>query len=551
MKSSRVVVVARVSTGDVVAGARRSLLIPLLVWSSACAAPAPRAALCPCATPVAAVAVTLPPATALTATPGEEDAAVPVSPRNPVWGSRVAPVTIVEFSDFQCPFCSRVEPTLEQLKTEYGPTKLRIVWKNNPLPFHPNAMPAAEEAAGVLALAGSDAFWKFHDAAFKNQSELSEEAYERWAADAGVKPADLPLLKSGLDDHRWEGDVHKDLDEGKAIGVTGTPSFFINGVEVVGAQSFDTFKATIDAELEKAKAKIASGTLDSRVYFEMASDNRKLALAKKAETDDDEIEAEKEEARTVYKVPVGTSPIRGKLNALVTIVEFGDYQCPFCKRVEGTLKGVQTKYGDKVRLVWKNSPLPFHPAAEPAAEAALEVRAERGDSAFWNVHDKLMDTPSLTDGSDPDVAVIVKIAVDAGASADRVKKAIADKTYRKVIEADESVAEDFKANGTPHFFINGVRLSGAQPPEKFETIIDAQLARAQDLVAKGTRPAEVYAALIRDGKEPPAPEKKDLPKGYRPTTPCAATPSRESPFTNGPTFSARSARASSLLSVSS
>jgi protein-disulfide isomerase len=445
--------------------------------------------------------------------PGEEDAAVPVSPRNPVWGSRVAPVTIVEFSDFQCPFCSRVEPTLDQLQTEYGPTKLRIVWKNNPLPFHQNAMPAAEAGAGVLALAGSDAFWKFHDAAFKHQSDLSRAAYETWATDAGVSPADLALLKAGLDGHRWQRDVDKDMDEGKAIGVTGTPTFFINGVEISGAQPFDTFKTTIDAELEKARAKMASGTLDSRVYFEMAGDNRKLALVAKRAADEDDTDAENEEARTVYKIPVGTSPIRGNINALVTIVEFGDFQCPFCKRVEPTLEGVRTKYGDKVRLVWKNEPLPFHSAAEPAAEASLEVRAERGDGAFWNVHDKLMDSSSLTSGSAPDIAAIVKVAVDAGASAGRVKKAIDDETYKKVIEADKSLAEDFQANGTPHFFINGVRLVGAQPPEKFDAIIDAQLARAQDLVAKGTKPADVYAALIRDGKEPPAPEKKDLPKG--------------------------------------
>ena len=78
----------------------------------------------------------------------DSESPVPISSKDPMWGKRDAPVTIVQFSDFQCPYCSRVEPTLDQVKTTYGPDKVRIVWKNNPLPFHPNAKPAAEAAAG-------------------------------------------------------------------------------------------------------------------------------------------------------------------------------------------------------------------------------------------------------------------------------------------------------------------------------------------------------------------------------------------------------------------
>src|SRR5215468_8921683 len=104
-----------------------------------------------------------------TGTWSDEDAAVPVSSKDPVWGSRSAPVTMVVFSDFQCPFCSRVETTVNQLKDKYGKDKLRIVWKNNPLPFHPNATPAAVASEAVFRLGGSQAFWKFHDTAFNNQ----------------------------------------------------------------------------------------------------------------------------------------------------------------------------------------------------------------------------------------------------------------------------------------------------------------------------------------------------------------------------------------------
>jgi protein-disulfide isomerase len=436
----------------------------------------------------------------------DSDSPVPISSKDPMWGKREAPVTIVEYSDFQCPYCSRVEPTLDKVRQTYGPDKVRIIWKNNPLPFHPNAKPAAEAAQGVFAMAGSDAFWKFHDSAFKNQSELGPDAYAKWAGEAGVK--DSAAFKAGLDSHKFADKVDKDLNDGKAAGVQGTPSFFVNGVFINGAQPFDNFKTTIDQELQKAQAKVAAGTQKARIYVEMSKENKKNAPAPKEE------EGEKEDTTTVFKVPVGTSPALGSPNALVTIVEFSDFQCPFCSRVEPTLKAVREKYGDKVRLVWKNEPLPFHPAAGPAAEAAMEVRAEKGDKGFWDAHDKFFSNqPGLVNGQAANVDGIVKMAAETGASADKIKKAIDSNTHKKEIDADADLAEDFQANGTPHFFINGRRLVGAQPQEKFEKIIDEEVKKAQDLVAAGTKPADVYAALIKDGKDAPPPEKKDVPKG--------------------------------------
>jgi protein-disulfide isomerase len=436
----------------------------------------------------------------------DSESPVPISSKDPMWGKRDALVTIVQYSDFQCPYCSRVEPTMDQVRTTYGPDKVRVVWKNNPLPFHQNAKPAAEAAQGVFALTGSDGFWKFHDVAFKNQGALGDDSYSKWAADAGVK--DLAAYKAGLASHKWADKVDKDLNDGKAAGVQGTPSFFVNGVFINGAQPFDNFKKTIDQELEKAQAKVASGTAKSRVYIEMSKENKKNAPAAKTED-----EGEKEDTTSVFKVPVGSSPVLGSPNALVTIIEFSDFQCPFCSRVEPTLKGLRDKYGDKIRLVWKNEPLPFHPAAGPAAEAAMEVRAEKGDKGFWDVHDRFFgDQKDLVNGQAANVDSIVKMASETGASADKIKKAVTDQTHKKEIDADQDLSEDFQASGTPHFFVNGRRLVGAQPQEKFEKIIDEEITKAQALIAAGTKPTEVYAALTKDGKGPPEPEKKDLPK---------------------------------------
>jgi protein-disulfide isomerase len=394
---------------------------------------------------------------------------------------------------------------MDQVRSTYG-DKVRVIWKNNPLPFHNNAKPAAEAAQGAFALGGNDAFWKWHDTAFKNQGALGTDSYVKWATDAGVK--DIAGFKAGLDSHKWADKVEADLNAGKAAGVQGTPAFFVNGIFINGAQPFDNFKKTIDQELAKAQAKLAAGTPKNRIYVEMSKENKKNAPA--AAKDDDA--EEKEDTKTVFKVPVGTSPQLGSPNALVTIIEFSDFQCPFCSRVEPSLKSVRDKYGDKVRLVWKNEPLPFHPAAPPAAEAAMEVRAEKGDKGFWDVHDRFFAAQKdLMNGKEANIDGIVKIATDAGASADKVKAAIAGSTHKKEIDADNELSQDFQASGTPHFFINGRRLVGAQPVEKFEKIIDEEIKKAQDLISKGTKPSEIYEALIKDGKGVPPPEMKDVP----------------------------------------
>src|SRR3984885_2941708 len=103
------------------------------------------------------------------------------------------------------------------------------------------------------------------------------------------------------------------------------------------------------------------------------------------------------------------------------------------------------------------------------------------------------------------------MASETGASADKVKKAINDQTHKKEIDADQDLSEDFQASGTPHFFINGRRLVGAQPVEKFEKVIDEEIKKAQDLISKGTNPSQVYEALIKDGKGQPPRERRDVP----------------------------------------
>jgi protein-disulfide isomerase len=434
------------------------------------------------------------------------DSPIAIDSKDPMWGKRDAPVTIVMWSDFQCPFCSRVEPTVQQIKDTYGPDKVRIVWKNEPLPFHNNAKPAAEAANGVFQTAGNDAFWKWHDTAFKNQSALGPDSYVKWAQDAGVK--DIAKFKADLDAHKFADKVDKDNAEGKSVGANGTPAFFINGVSLSGAQPFDKFKAVIDQELSKAQAKIASGTAKDKVYVAMSQENKKSAPAPAAQD-----QGNKDDTTTVFKVPVGTAPATWSTDKpLVTMIEFSDFQCPFCKRVEDSLKKIHDQYGDKVRLVWRNKPLPFHNRALPAAELAEEALSEKGVKGFWDAHDRLYASqPKLED------ADLAQIGKDMGLDAKKLDDAIKNNKWKKSIDEDNELGDAFAVSGTPNFFINGRHLVGAQPFEKFQAIIDDEIKKADALVAKGTAPKDVYAAVTAAGKGPGAAggagaaEMKDMP----------------------------------------
>ncbi len=492
----------------------RHALASLVLFAVACAKPAAL----PSAPPTEVVITSTPGVTntapvAQDAPVSEEDAAVPVSTRNPTWGSRLAPVTLVEFADLQCPYSKKVQVTLSALRETYGPDKLRIVWKNNPLPFHTSAAGAAEAAMGVFVAAGRDAFWRFHDLAFANQTALSRDPYLAWAQQAGV--SDMGAYTAGLDGHQWSFVVEEDKHQAATLGATGTPAFFINGVLLSGAQPLDAFRKIIDDQLVKAQAQLDAGTPPARLYARLAADGRAASAAAAQDKDRQNEKEEEQRARTVYKIPLGKAPSRGPAAALVTIVEFADFQCPFSARVQPTLDALRTEYGDKLRIVWRNEPLSFHKAAEPAAEAALEVRDEKGDAAFWDLHDRLFaGQKSLVQGDKPDLDAIADLASAAGANRARVMAAMTGRTRKAQIAADAGLADDFEATGTPSFFIDGRRIVGAQPKEKFEKIIDEELGKAQALVAQGVRPADLYASLTKDGAGPVPPETRDLPTSF-------------------------------------
>jgi len=169
---------------------------------------------------------------------------IDVEAKGPSRGPTNAPVTIVEFSDFQCPYCGREYPVIERLMKEYD-GKLRLVFRHYPLDFHPFAQKAAE--AGACAQ-DQGKFWELHDKMFTNQGKLAVADLKGYAKLLGM---DAPKFDKCLDSGEKKALVDDDLKAGSAAGVNGTPAFFINGIFVNGAQPYEHMKQAVDRELRK------------------------------------------------------------------------------------------------------------------------------------------------------------------------------------------------------------------------------------------------------------------------------------------------------------
>lgn len=170
--------------------------------------------------------------------------AIKVLPNDPVSGTASARVEIVEFSDFQCPYCQRVAPVLKQLMAKYG-DRVKLVWKDFPLPNHPDARPAAEAA---LCANDQGKFWAYHDKLFDNQSELTVVNMKEWAVQLGMNAV---TFNACFDKGTHRQLVEEDQEEGSRYGVSSTPTVYINGRAVVGAMPLETYEAIIQEELAR------------------------------------------------------------------------------------------------------------------------------------------------------------------------------------------------------------------------------------------------------------------------------------------------------------
>jgi len=418
---------------------------------------------------------------------------IPISGQ--VRGSADALVTIVSGSDFECPYCQRVIPTLDQIAADYG-SDVRFVFMHNPIRYHKRAMPAAiaAECAGEQGR-----FWEFHDRLFAKPKELDEQHLQAYAA---AEQLDVASWDSCVESKRPEQKIVADQAFLISKGAVGTPAFFINGRYLGGAQPIDRFKTLIDEELAKAKRLIASDGFQRSDYYE------KVVVAR-GETKVERAPARPPARRRpprprtgpdpakTYSVPIKGGQVRGSNKALVTVVEAADFQCPFCAKVQSTLERVAREYKNDLRLVYLHNPLGFHKRAMPTSIAA-ECAGDQGK--FWEFHDLAYANMRALEDAD-----LEAYASQLGLRMRKWRACVDGEHPKALILEQQKLLTSLGARGTPSFFINGRFIAGAQPFEKFQQLIDEELGHAKQAIKRrGVNRRNLYRkAIVEAGEKTP------------------------------------------------
>jgi protein-disulfide isomerase len=391
------------------------------------------------------------------------------SPRS---GPSDAPVTIVAWSDYACQYCNRVQSTLDHLARLY-PGQLR--WVHRTLPLD------EDETLGPEAALAADAQGRFrpmNDRLFALGGRVDRATAELIARELGL---DMIRFRADLDSHTYRASIAADMADAHRLGVPGTPTFFINGRAVRGSQPLQVFADVIDQELARAAQQPAGpDRYDALVAAGKPAADAPTDSAGPRHTLD---------PTTLYRVGLGLPGHQsGPDDALVTIVVWSDFQCPFCARQAPVLAHLRDKYKDDVRIVYRHIAMAMHRSAALAAEAAVAA-AEQGK--FWAFHDQVFGDFGHLERAD-----LERFAAAAGLDMARFRAALDDHRYHDAVIAETAAAEALGIDGTPTMFFNGAPIGGARDAQFLDRVVDAHLARAREVVKAGVARAELYAVLM-------------------------------------------------------
>jgi protein-disulfide isomerase len=334
-------------------------------------------------------------------------------------------VTIIEFADFQCPFCATQAPDLRKLQREY-PNKVQVLFKNFPLQFHSRA-----KAAHLAAFAAGEQgkFWEMHDLIFSHPDRLSDADLEQYAEQLGLNK---DRFRSAVQSNSARAALENDIAEGQKLGINGTPTLIVNGHRIEGLQNYDHLKRVVEAELHG-----------------------------QSWPDDTTIQ----NSGTV-QVQTTEAPFLGSSSAPVTIVEFSDFQCPFCARAVPALERLVAENPGKIKVVYKNFPLDFHPDSFLAHRAAAAAGQQ---GKFWEMHHLIFENQHSIKRDD-----LIRFAVQLKLDMQKFMRDLDDSALAKRIEADKEEGTRLGVSGTPTFVVNGKMASGFSEPE-FRSMIAREL----------------------------------------------------------------------------
>lgn len=228
--------------------------------------------------------------------------------------------------------------------------------------------------------------------------------------------------------------------------------------EVTDKQFEDMMKKYLSSE---SGQKALGSTIES--YFKKKQEEAQKQQAAMA---DAQVE---EQFKTPVKIDAGTSPAKGPKDAKITIIEFSDFQCPYCKRGKDTMDQVMKSYPNDVKVVFKHMPLPFHKEATPAAKASYAAMKQ---GKFWEFHDELFGNQQKL-GAD----YYLEVAKSLGLNVDQFKKDMESPEAEQSVKNDTELGQKNGIQGTPGFFVNGVAVRGAYPYEHFKKIVDRWLSK--------------------------------------------------------------------------
>lgn len=401
----------------------------------------------------------------------------------PVRGTSDALVTVVEYSDFLCGFCRRASATLAELERLY-PGELRVVYRHSLLDPE-NGTHAAEAAAAAGA---QGRFWAYHDRLFTAAARIDRGELERAARDVGL---DMARFRRDLDAGRFRSAVLAQDRESGSFGIVGTPAFFINGKPVHGARSLGAFLSVVEAERARALGLVARGVPRAELYSRLVGGGlpRAGAIAEGA----DELAEPELDPAAIYPIGVGDPGQRlGPDDALVTLVEFGDYRCGYCARILPFLAALKQEYGADLRLVYRHLPLGNNPESRRLGEAAAAAAAQ---GKFWQMHLRLFAAEGPLDR-----AALDAIAAEIGLDVTRFRDDLDRGRMAAVVSRDLAEGARIGVSSTPLFFMNGSPVRVATV-EEFRALLERKRSEARELVKRGVPRADLYRTITTSGRK--------------------------------------------------
>lgn len=406
---------------------------------------------------------------------------------SPAKGKDGAAVTIIVFSDFECPFCKKAAKEIKMLQKKNS-DHLRVVFKNFPINRHRYSLLAAK--AGVAAQ-NQNAFWQMHDILFAKSKEITLENVFKWAENLKL---DIDKFKADLNSEDTLNRLRKDKEEAVRFGLRGTPYIFVNGIITQGLIEPTVKKEFINAE--KLKNQGVKNIFDTLMKDALNKYEKKAPGVNAPKIPKD-----------IFKIPPAGSLVYGNIDAPITILAFVDFEGKLSKTFFETAEDLSKLYSKEIRFYVISHPLSYH---KKGAKISKLFYAADSFGKTREIYELIYKEQINWTNSDTPLDFLVKKSATIGLETEKLIKKMNSTSTQNMISKDREVASKLQIRTAPAIFINGRFVPGAMPIQTFKNVIAEELKRAKPFILKGLKGNTLYRELIKEGK-PSLVSKKPLP----------------------------------------